>query len=65
MSITSLIRTLTAASMEGVTLFGSFDDTVIVVEVFSEDASEQTAEITSHTSAGFNRSVCCSLTKKT
>lgn len=60
MSITSLIKTLTAASIDGFLLLVNLDD-IVKEEVFGEDASEHTAAITSHTSAGFNRSGCCSL----
>ena len=59
MSMTSLTRTLTATSMDGFRLLLlNLDDSVIR---FVEDVSEQTAAITSHTSAGFNRKGCCSL----
>ena len=61
MSITSLIKTLTAASIDGFPyLLFNLDDTVIKLAV-GEDASEQTAAITSQTSAGFNPKGCCSL----
>ena len=61
MSITSLIRTLTATSIDGFPLLLlNLEDTVIVL-AFVEDVSEHTAAITSHTSAGFNRRGCCSL----
>ena len=57
--MTSLTRTLTATSMDGFRLLLlNLDDSVIR---FVEDVSEQTAAITSHTSAGFNRKGCCSL----
>jgi len=61
MSITSLIRTLTATSIDGFpVLLVNWGDTVIWFEGV-DDASEQTAAITSPTSAGFRRSGCCSL----
>lgn len=61
MSITSLIRTLIATSVDGFPLLlPSLVDTVMTL-VFGEEASEQTAAITSCTSAGFNRRGCCSL----
>lgn len=61
MSITNLIRTLTATSVDGFPLLlPSLVDTVITL-VLGEEASEQTAAITSCTSAGFNRRGCCSL----
>lgn len=64
MSIMSLIRTLTAASIDGFPLLLSFDDTVMMLGFVEEDISEQTAEITSHTSFGFKRRGCCSLTHR-
>ena len=64
MSITNLIRTLTATSVDGFPLLlPSLVDTVITL-VLGEEASEQTAAITSCTSAGFNRRGCCSLISK-
>lgn len=61
MSMTSLISTLTATSINGFPLLLlNLDDTVKEL-AFGEDVSEQTAAITSHTSAGFNRKGCCSL----
>lgn len=61
MSITSLISTLAATSIVGFPpLLVNLEDTVMAL-VLGEDASEQTAAITSHTSAGFNRKCCCSL----
>lgn len=64
MSITSLIRTLTATSVDGfLLLLLSLDDTVMTL-VLGDEASEQTAAITSCTSAGFNRRGCCSLVSK-
>lgn len=61
MSITSLIRTLTATSIDGFpALLVNWGDTVIWFEGV-DDASEQTAAITSPTSAVFRRSGCCSL----
>jgi hypothetical protein len=64
MSITSLIRTLTATSVDGFPLLlPSLVDTVMTL-VLGEEASEQTAAITSCTSAGFNRRGCCSLVSK-
>ena len=61
MSITSFIRTLTATSIDvfPVLLF-NWGDTVIGFDGV-DDASDQTAAITSPTSAGFRRSGCCSL----
>ena len=52
-------KTLTATSMDGFRLLLlTLEDSVIR---FVEDVSEQTAAITSHTSAGFNRKGCFSL----
>lgn len=62
MSIISLIRTLTATSIEGFPLLlFNLDDTVMALAFGDNISSEQTAAITSHTSAGFNRKGCCSL----
>lgn len=61
MSITSLTRTLTATSIDGFPLLLlNLDETVIKL-AFGDGASEQTAAITSHTSAAFRRKSCCSL----
>lgn len=61
MSITSLISTLTATSIDGFPLLLlNLEDTVMRLTLESE-VSEETAAITSHTSAGFNRNGCCSL----
>lgn len=61
MSITSLIRTLTATSIDGVPLLLlNLDERVVTLE-FGEDDSAQTAVITSCTSVGFKRKGCCSL----
>jgi hypothetical protein len=61
MSITSLTRTLTATSMDGFPLLLLNLDEIVMRLLFVEDVSEQTAAMTSHTSAGFNRKGCCSL----
>lgn len=61
MSITSLISTLTATSINGFPLLLLNLDETVMELTFDEDVSEQTAAITSHTSAGFNRRGCCSL----
>ena len=64
MSIISLTRTLTATSIDGFPPWVfNLDDTVMTL-TFGEDISEQTAAITSHTSAGFSRKGCCSLFKQ-
>ena len=61
MSITSLISTLTATSIDGFPLLLlNLDDTVMRLAL-AEVVSDETAAITSHTSAGFNRKGCCSL----
>lgn len=61
MSITSLTRTLTATSIDGFPLLlFNLDETVMKLAL-GGGASEQTAAITSETSAGFKRRGCCSL----
>ena len=61
MSITSLIRTLTATSIDGFPLLLLNLDDIVMRLVFGEAVSEQTAAMTSRTSTGFNRKGCCSL----
>lgn len=63
MSITSLIKTLTATSIDGFPLLLLNLDEIVIILGTGEGFSEQTAAITSPTSSGFNRNGCCSLTK--
>lgn len=64
MSITSLMRTLTATSTDGFPLLLLNLDEIVMWLVFAEGVSEQTAAMTSHTSTWFNRKGCCSLLHK-
>lgn len=57
----SLIRTLTATSIDGFPLLLLNLDDIVMMLAFGETLSEQTAAITSRTSTGFNLKGCCSL----
>jgi hypothetical protein len=61
MSMTSLIRTLTATSIDGFPLLLLNLDDIVKWLALEEYVSELTAAMTSHTSAGFKRKGCCSL----
>lgn len=61
MSIMSFTRTLTATSIDGLPPFVLNLDVTVRGLAMGEDISEQTAAITSHTSAGFSLRGCCSL----
>ena len=63
MSITSLIKTLTATSIDGFPLLLLNLDDIVIILGTGEGFSEHTAAITSPTSSGFNFKGCCSLTK--
>ena len=64
MSITSLMRTLTATSIDGFSLVLLSLLVNLSTFGFGKQDSEQTAAITSCTSAGFSRKGCCSLFSK-
>lgn len=59
--MTSLMRTLTATSIDGFPLLLFNLDDIVIWLVFGEAVSEQTAAMTSRTSTGFNLKGCCSL----
>jgi len=64
MSITSLIRTLTATSVDGLPLLLFSVVEALTTLAFGTETSAQTAAITSCTSVVFNRRGCCSLVDK-
>lgn len=61
MSMTSLIRTLTATSVEGCPLRSVNCDRTVVRLTIVEEIVEQTSAMTSDISEEFNLKGCCSL----
>ena len=61
MSMTSLMRTLTATSVEGCPLRSVNCDRTVVRLIFVEEVAAQTSAMTSDISEGFNLKGCCSL----